>query len=47
MLSEQVEAQTEKIVDLERSLSSKRDKLGTTEDMLQHVSAFFRNSRYL
>jgi hypothetical protein len=38
VLTEQVEAQTEKIRELEYDAESNQDKLSSTEVMLQHVS---------
>lgn len=40
MLTEQVSAQSEKIADLERTISDKTVLLNNTEDLLQRVSAF-------
>lgn len=40
VLSEQVEAQAEKIIDLENSLEEKREQLQKAEEQLQKVSLF-------
>lgn len=37
VLTEQVDAQNEKILDLQQSLDDKKQQLTTTEDMLQRV----------
>lgn len=41
VLSEQIEAQTDKIADLEKNLSEKKQQLIGTEDILQRVSVAF------
>lgn len=38
ILSEQIEAQTDKIADLEKSLQEKKQHIADTEDKLQRVS---------
>lgn len=41
ILSEQIEAQTDKIADLEKSLQEKKQQISDTEDKLQRVSSYF------
>lgn len=42
VLTDQVEAQGEKIRDLESSLEEHRQKLASTEEMLQQVNNYFK-----